>query len=328
MSETTSAEAAVRVSTLRWRPAWNLSGVRDLGVLVTALVLFIVLSLNASAFLSQQNLLNLLEQWAPIGILALGGTVVIVTGGFDLSIGSMFALSSVVSVMVAQQSVPLGLVAGTAAGIACGLVNGVLGTFGRMNVFVATLGTSIVFTGLAARLSNGKIQAVSDPGFGFVNQRVLGVAISGWLFALAIVACSVYLRQTSYGRRTYAIGGNEEAARLAGVRVYAVRICAFAIAGLGAGLAGVIVASQSLSASSEGYLGTQFNAWTAMLIGGNSLAGGEGAVWRTVVGVLILALVHNGFNLLGVDPLYQQGLTGLILLVAVGLDALVRRRSG
>lgn len=195
-----------------------------------------------------------------------------------------------------------------------------------MNVFVATLGTSIVFSGLAQRVSNGNIETVGNPGFGFANNDVLGINVSILLFVLATIACAVFLRRTSFGRHTYGVGGNAEAARLAGVRVGAVRICAFTIAGLGAGLAAVVVASQSISANSQGYLGTQFDAWTAMLIGGNSLAGGEGVVWRTVIGVLILALINNGFNLLGVDPLYQQVITGVILLASIGLDALVRKR--
>lgn len=314
------------------RPWGRLAGpsigdVRNLGVLVTLAALFIVLSLTSDAFLTERNLLNILEQWAPIGILVLGGAVVIITGGFDLSVGAMYALSGVVSVVVAQHTgVALGVLAGVATGTVCGLVNGVLGTFARMNVFVATLGSSIVFAGLATRISDGSIQAVSDPGFGFANDKFLGIAVSIWMFLAAIVACSVYLRRTSYGRRTFAIGGNAEAARLAGVRVFSVRICAFMIAGLGAGLGAVIVASQSLSADGSSFTGVQFNAWTAMLIGGNSLAGGEGAVWRAVVGVLILALVNNGFNLLGVDPLWQQVLTGVILLAALGLDSLVRRK--
>jgi ribose transport system permease protein len=329
MSDAPVADPSVARVPRRWTrfAGPSFGDLRDLGVLVTLAVLFIVLSLTSDAFLTQRNLLNILEQWAPIGMLALGGAVVIITGGFDLSIGAMYALAGVVSVVVTQHTdVAVGVLAGVATGTACGLINGVLGTFGRMNVFVATLGSSIVFAGLATRISDGSIQAVDDSAFGFANDKLLGIAVSIWMFIAAIAVCSIYLRRTSYGRRTYAIGGNAEAARLAGVRVFSVRICAFVIAGLGAGLGAVIVASQSLSADGSRFTGVKFDAWTAMLIGGNSLAGGEGAVWRTVVGVLILALVNNGFNLLGVDPLWQQVLTGLILLGALGLDALVRRK--
>jgi len=309
------------------RPQLEIAQLRDYGIVVVLVVLFVVLSFASDVFLTQRNLLNILEQWAPVGAMAVGLTVVVLVAGFDLSIGAIFALAGVVAVSVAQTDPVLGMAAGLGAGLVLGLINGALATFGRMNDFVATLGTSIVFGGAAVAATGGTIQTVDDNGFGSLSNDFLGMSLSIWIVAIFAFVCSLLLTRTTFGRHIYAVGGNEEAARLAGVRVHRVRAAAYTIAGISAGVAAVLIASRSLSANANNGTTTAFSVWTAVLLGGNSMVGGRGSVWRSIVGVLLLALIGNGFNLLGIDPLYQQVVTGGILLIAVGVDAWVRKRG-
>ena len=307
---------------------FRIERMRDFGILFALVLLFAVLSLTSSVFLTTTNLLNILEQWAPTGIMALGGTFVLITGGFDLSIGAIFTMSSIVAVIVSNAVDPaVGVLAGVACGAACGIGNGLMATYGKMNVFTTTLGTSIAVAGLAAAITGGTIQTPTDAGFGFMANNFLGVNLAIWVFAVVAVASSFLLIRTVLGRYTYAVGGNEEASRLAGVNVKNIRLIALGLSGLGGGIAGVIVASSSISASASSNSDVAFNVWTAMLLGGNSMWGGEGTVWRCLVGVALMALISNGFNLLAVDPLYQQVATGAILLGAIGLDAWTRPSS-
>ncbi|MGW0163021.1 ABC transporter permease [Mycobacterium sp. NPDC003323] len=300
--------------------------VRDLGVLGAVVALFLALALTSPAFLSLPNLMNVATQWAPVGIMALGASAILLTAGFDLSTGAMYVVAGIAAVTVAAAgSVPLGIVAGIVTGTVLGAINGVLGTYGRMNVFVATLATSIVFGGAAVAVTGGTVQIATDPDYAFALARPLGVTVPVWCFLAVVVATWFIFSKTTTGRYLYATGGNEEAARLAGIRTRPVRLFAFVFAGMTAGISAVLVSSGSMSAGTSSGTAMAYNVWTAMLIGGNSMAGGEGAVWRTVAGVALLALLQNGFNLLGVEPLYQQIATGLVLLLAIGVDAWARR---
>jgi ribose transport system permease protein len=296
-------------------------------VLVGLAGLFITLSIASDVFLTQRNLLNILQQWAPVGIMTMGATVVLIGKGFDLSIGGIFTLSGITAVAVAAEvSVPLGILAGMGAGALLGLLNGLLVTAVRINAFVATLGTSIVFSGFAAGVTGGTIQTVRDQSYGFVSNELLGVRLSTWMMFAVFLALTLVLAKTTAGRYTFAVGANEEAARLAGVRVNSIRTWGFVVSGLAAGIAAVITSSRSLTADAGGGDMVAWQVWTAMLIGGNSMLGGEGAMWRALAGVFLLALIGNGFDLLGVNPLYQQVATGSILVLAVGLDALGRSK--
>jgi ribose transport system permease protein len=311
---------------LATRTHQSAGAVRDYGILMAIVALAVALSFASSAFLSYANLLNLAYQWAPVCLMALGGTFVLISGGFDLSIGGIFAVSGVVAVLVTNAiGVEIGLLAGILAGAGLGLFNGLLVAVLRMNVFVATIGSSIVFTGLAAQLTNGGVLITTASGFGIIGgDEVLGVQLPIWIMLVAIVACAVLLNRMAIGRYVRAIGGNIEAARLSGVRTEAVRTFAYVLSGLGGGLAGVIVVSISSSANSASFSAAQFNVWTALLLGGNAVTGGEGAIWRTVAGVVLLALIGNGFILLDIDPLLQQVITGGILLSAVAFDMRIR----
>lgn len=315
--------------------AWSLPALRErvsprnLGIVAAFLALFILLSVVSDAFLTERNLLNILDQWAPTGIIACGATLVIIAGGFDLSVGAVFAVCGIVAAMAANATSPaLGLIAGIGLGLGFGVVNGLVTTVGRVNTFIGTLASSIIIRGLAIAITGGFILSADAESFTSLGRsEFLGAKVSVYIFAAVIVLSAFLLRLTPFGRHAYAAGGNAEAARLAGVRVDLVRATTFAISGLLAGLAGVIVASRTGSGQSLAGTGIEFTAIAAVVIGGNSIFGGEGAIWRTVLGVLLLAMIGNGFNLIGVDPTYQQMVQGGIILGAVAIDAWTRRRS-
>ena len=194
---------------------------------------------------------------------------------------------------------------------------------GRINPLIATLSMSFIVSGLASKVTSGNlIVLTSQPKYAKIAQTVfLGVRTSIWIALAALLVLGIVLSRTTIGRYLYAAGGNPEAARLAGVRVTGVRILAFAASGMAAALAGVIDTSRVLSAQSSSGDTLAFTVLAGIVVGGTSILGGEGAIWRTVLGVLFIALVGNGFDLLGLDPLYQQITLGVILLAAVGLDA-------
>jgi ribose transport system permease protein len=304
----------------------DFGALRDYGIVISFVALFIVLSFASPHFLTQTNLLNILNQNAPVGLIAVGGTLVLIAGGFDLSVGAIFALSGVIATeMATRVGTTEAILLGVLAGLACGVCNGALTTVGRINPFIATLSTQIMIRGVALAITGGFLIVVADPGFTSLGNGGLGevkYAILVWLgFALA---CGFLLQWTSFGRHVYAAGGNPEAARLSGVRVSWVRATTFAISGLSAGLAGVIVASRSSTGQADAGIALELSAIAAIVIGGTSIFGGAGAIWRTILGVLLLALIGNGFNLLNVEAVYQQMFQGAIILAAVGIDAWAR----
>jgi ribose transport system permease protein len=319
---------AVKARRKDLRLEFTLGNIRDYAIVLATLAIFLTLTFSSDVFLTTRNLLNIGDQWAPVLFMALGGTVVVIAGGFDLSIGAIFAISGIAAVKIAEStSAEVGILAAILVGTGVGLANGFLVTVLRMNVFVATIGMSIVVAGLATVITEGSIVTTTAPHFDFLGStEFLGVRLSIWIALAAIVLASMMLNRTALGRYVRAIGGNVEAARLSGIRTEWVRATTFGLSGLGGGLAGALVASRTASANANAFTGTQYDVWTALLLGGNSFVGGEGAIWRTVIGVLLLALIRNGFNLLEVDPLYQQVATGVILLSAVAIDMQVRRR--
>jgi ribose transport system permease protein len=303
------------------------SSVRDMGVLVIFLGLFLFLSFSSDAFLTQTNLLNILDQWAPIGIIACAATIVIIGGGFDLSVGAIAAIAAVVAARVSNSyGVEVGFIAALISGVGLGLANGLIVTIGRVNSFILTLATGIMFRGAAVALSGGMLLTVDDSSFTELGQgEALGVKWTIWLFGLVAISSGFLLTRTMFGRYVKAIGGNVEAARLSGVRIDVIRTVAFTLSGLAGALAGLIVASRVGTGQAQIGTGFELTAIAAVVIGGTSIAGGQGAIWRTIVGVLLLALIGNGFNLLAIDPTYQDIVQGLIIVVAVVADVWLRR---
>ena len=301
---------------------------RDYGIAYAFIALFIGLSFASGSFLEFRNMSNILDQWAAIGLLACGETICIIAGVFDLSVGANVSVSGVVACKVANSTSPtLGLFAGAATGLGLGIANGIVIDRTRINSFIGTLATSIVIGGLAIIITGGLIQTVINPSFGHVGQDSLfQITYPGWVFLLFAVVTAVLLGRTTFGRYVYAVGGNVEAARLSGVRVGVIRGACFAISGLAAGIAGVLLASRMQSAAANLGSGMELTAISAAVVGGTSILGGEGAIWRGVLGTLLLAIIGNGFNLLNIDTTYQQIVQGGLILLAVAADQLARRR--
>ncbi|HTT00359.1 MAG TPA: ABC transporter permease [Streptosporangiaceae bacterium] len=306
-----------------------LARLRRGGIIFPFLVLFIVLSVASGPFFTKVNLLDILDQQASTLIIAAAGTLVLVAGGIDLSVGATYALAGVTATELAA-SPALAILAGVAVGLGVGLVNGVITTIFRINSLIATLAMSFVVSGLASLATSGNlIIAYSHPGFAdLARTSFLTVYTSTWTMVAAVALLAVVLSRTTAGRYMYAAGSNAEAARLAGVRVQLIKLITFVISGGAAALGGVIDASRVLSAqASNGETALTFTVLAGIVVGGTSILGGEGAIWRTIVGVLFIALIGNGFDLLGLNPLYEQITLGGILLIAVGADAWSRLRA-
>lgn len=305
---------------------------RSGAILLPFVVLFVTLSVASGPFLTRTNLLNILDQQSSILIIAAAGTLVLVSGSIDLSVGATYGLSGVIAAEIAgHHSVLLAFVIAILAGVGVGLVNGVVVTFFRINPLIATLAMSFILEGLATRITSGNLVVVTTPSFAdLARPSFLGVHVSVWIALVVLIAAGFLLARTTLGRYTYAVGGSREAARLAGIRVNGIKILAFALSGGAAAIGGAIDASRVLSAQATTQDSLTFTVLAGIVVGGTSILGGEGAVWRTVVGVLFIALVGNGLNLLGLDPLYAEIVLGVLLLVAVGVDAWsksIRRRT-
>jgi ribose transport system permease protein len=310
-------------SLLRW------TRLRDYGIVLAFVALFVALSLSTDTFLRTRNLLNILDQSAPVGIIACAVTICIIAGVFDLSTGSIFGVAAVVACKVANQVDPVvGIGVGILTGLVLGIVNGVLVHATRINSFIGTLATSIAFRGLAIITTGGMIVTVTNPTFGLLGRSdLLGAKYTVWVFGVFFLITAFLLARTTFGRAVYAAGGNAEAARLSGIRVGLVRGSCFALSGLAAGIAGVLSASRTSSAQADLGTGLELAAIAAAVVGGTSILGGEGAVWRGVLGVLTLATIGNGFDLLNIDTTYQMIVQGGLILIAVAADQLLRRRT-
>lgn len=302
----------------------------DNGALTALIVLVIALSALSGDFLTTDNLLNIGVQAAVTAILAFGVTFVIVSAGIDLSVGSVAALSATVLAWSAtQHGVPvvLAVLLAIATGIACGLVNGFLIAYGKLPPFIATLAMLSVGRGLSLVISQGSPIPFPD------SVSHLGDTLGGWLpvpvlvmVVMGLIAALV-LGRTYIGRSMYAIGGNEEAARLSGLRVKKQKLAIYALSGVFAAAAGVVLASRLSSAQPQAADGYELDAIAAVVIGGASLAGGTGKASGTLIGALILAVLRNGLNLLSVSAFWQQVVIGVVIALAVLLDT-VRRKAG
>ncbi|MEU1008466.1 substrate-binding domain-containing protein [Streptomyces sp. NPDC005890] len=302
----------------------------DNGALTALIVLVVALSALSGDFLTTDNLLNIGVQAAVTAILAFGVTFVIVSAGIDLSVGSVAALSATVLAWSAtSHGVPvvLAVLMAVATGVVAGLVNGFLIAYGKLPPFIATLAMLSVGRGLALVISQGSPIAFPD------SVSHLGDTLGGWLpvpvlvmVVMGLLAAFV-LGRTYIGRSMYAIGGNEEAARLSGLRVHRQKLAIYALSGVFAAVAGVVLAARLSSAQPQAADGYELDAIAAVVIGGASLAGGTGKASGTLIGALILAVLRNGLNLLSVSAFWQQVVIGVVIALAVLLDT-VRRKAG
>ena len=303
--------------------------VREYGIVGAAVALFALLSVQTTNFLSLTNLRNIVDQQAPILLVAAFVTLALIAGCLDVSVAAVYVLAPLVALTVENAGAGPGAVvlAGLGTGLACGAVNAVVVTRLRIPAFIGTLATSFVFFGLGYVVSDASILRPVDLSIRDVAaQPFLGLTTFAWLSIVAVAIAALLLTGTRFGRQLYAVGGNEEAARLAGVRVGRVRTLALLLTGAAAGVAGTLNALRTLTAQATDDVTLVFTVIAAVVVGGTSIAGGAGTVWRTVVGVLFLAMLVNGFNLNGVDPVYQRIVQGLVILLAVGVDSWSRER--
>lgn len=291
------------------------------GMLWVLVVLVIVAQNLYPTFLTVDNLRNMMSQNAPAAIIAVGMTFVIIGGGFDLSVGAVYGLGAVTfAKMTSHLSLGINLVVVALVGIAAGLINGLIITKFKVNPFVATLGTSSLFLGAGFIYSNN-YPVVAEAGSDWLGAgRFLGVPISGFVMVLVFLAGGVLLSRTTFGQSVRAVGGNGEAARLAGLRVNTVRCTTYVLTGALAAVAGSIDTSKLSSGQADQGAALPLLTIAIVILGGTSLSGGEGAMWRTVVGLLIIATMTNLFDSLAVTTAVQLVAQGAVLIAAVSFD--------
>lgn len=302
--------------------------VRQYGVLIIIVVMLIGLSLLSSSFLTPRNLLNILNQSTPLFIMSCALTLVIIGGGFDLSTGAIFGVAAVGSGWIAVHIDPyLAIAAAPLIGLVLGSINGIIITAFNVHSFLVTLATSLVYRGMAILITDGKLIPVRIEQFSWLGRskiELLNVAVIVMLCFMGLMM--FILNRTTLGRAIFAVGGNEEAALLSGIRTNLVKTLTFSISGAAAGLAGVITVSRLSMGEPQAGTGLEFEAIAAVILGGTSIMGGAGAVWRSMAGVLLMALIGNGFNILNVNPFFKDLTTGVIIVLAVALAATGNRR--
>lgn len=298
------------------------------------IVLIIVFSVSSSNFLQFSNIVGILMSTAVIGVLALGSTFVIITGGIDLSVGTVMTLSAVMTgvfITFWGMPVPIGVIGGILTGALCGFLSGVFVSKLKIPPFIATLAMMMVAKGLALVISGAKPIYFTDKhaeGFSKISLgSVFGVPFAVFIFFGAAIIGSILLSRTIIGRYNFALGSNEEATRLSGVNVNFWKIVIYTITGTFTGLAGVLIASRLNSANPALGQGYELEAIAAVVIGGTSLSGGKGTITGTVIGALIMSVLTNGLRILSVPQEWQTVVVGLVILLAVYTDILRRRKS-
>jgi ribose/xylose/arabinose/galactoside ABC-type transport system permease subunit len=302
---------------------------RDYGSLLGLLVIAAVLGALSDRFLTGSNLVNVARQVSINAIVAAGMTVVIITGGIDLSVGSTIALAGCTALTAAAAAGDLlGMGAGLLAGGLVGFLNGGLVAWGRVPPFIATLATMTIVRGAALVLTNGEPIVKSEGIYLWLGQASVGpVPVPILLMIAVLFGAHWFLARTRWGIYVYAVGGNAEAARLVGISLVGVQILAYTIAGLLSGLAGLVLAARLSSAQPNTGVGFELDAIAAVVLGGTSLMGGEGTIWGTTVGAFIIGVLNNGFNLLNVSPFYQLIAKGVVIILAVLVDQVLKART-
>lgn len=306
--------------------------VQKYGIVIALLLACLVLSLISSNFLTGRNALNVLRQTSINGVLAIGMTFVILTRGIDLSVGSVVALTGVVAASFATTAsngmIPgapwpavVALAIGISVGMGCGAISGVIVSRFRVPAFVATLGMLSAARGLTLLYSGGRPVPGLSAGFRWIGTGdVLGIPVPILVLLAVFAGAWFVLSQTRFGRHVYAVGGNPHAAKVSGLPVERIRLLVYVISGGLAGLAGMILAARTGSALPQAGVAYELDAIAAVVIGGTSLAGGVGRVTGTLVGALLIGVMNNGLDLMGVESYYQQVIKGVLIVAAVMLD--------
>jgi ribose/xylose/arabinose/galactoside ABC-type transport system permease subunit len=301
---------------------------RRFGTLIGLLGLCAVLWALTPHFLTVSNLLNIAQQTSVNAIVAVGMTYVILSGGIDLSVGSIVAAAGVVlgTLLHAEQPLPVAIAASIAAGVGCGAANGALVSWGRLPPFIVTLGMMSVARGAALVFTEGRPVSGFDAGFRSLATGSVGfVPAPVVVMILVYIAAHLVLTRTTFGRYVYAIGGNEEATRLSGVNVRAHKTAIYGVSGLTSAVAAIILTARLNSAQPIAGMMYELDAIAATVIGGTSLMGGDGSLAGTLVGALIMGVLRNGLNLLGVSSFLQQIVIGAVIVGAVLVDTLLKR---
>ena len=304
-------------------PAGGLRRIFDVqqwGIVFVLIALVIIISIAAPVFLSPRNLRNVLQQVSTLGILSMGVTVLMISGGIDLSVGSAISTVAVVAGTMLKAGIPaeIAILAGLVLGCVIGSVNGMLAAFTKAHPFILTLGTMTILQGVAILITQG--YPINDLGtrFAYIGGAMIGpIPFIVILFFLVMIVCGLLLRYLRIGRLAYAIGGNEYTAYLAGIPVKRYKILFYVICGFFTGMAGLVLASRISSALPTLGTGFEMNSIGAAVIGGIPLTGGRGNVLGTLTGVLLLGIIGNGLNLLHVDASFQYVVTGLVIIIAV-----------
>ena len=301
------------------------------GPLFGLIAIVIVLSILSPYFLTVTNLLNILSQMSSIGIMAVGAVLVIIIGGIDLSVGSVVALTSISTGFLYQTAkLPfvLALVIGLALGALVGLVNGILTTFGKLQAFIATLATMSAAAGLALYITGGNpINGFPEWFQNVTSATIFGLPLQGLILVAVFVLASFWLRYRPSGRALYAIGGNEEVARLSGLPIRRIKITVYVIAGFLAAFAGALITSRLDSAQPTAGTADLLSVIAVVVIGGASLAGGSGSMLGTFVGLLVIGVLNNGLSLLNVNPNLQPVVLGAVIVAAVMTDRRAQKRQ-
>ncbi|WP_125588940.1 ABC transporter permease subunit [Companilactobacillus jidongensis] len=301
--------------------------VGKMGPLLALIVLVILVTVLSPGFIQPNNLLNLLRQVSINAVIAFGMTFVILTGGIDLSVGSILALTGAVTATLLSTGISpvIALLAGIALGSLLGFVNGLLIAYGKAAPFIATLATMTIFRGATYVFTNGNPITGTKMNDSFLFQfmgrgYLLGIPFPIFIMAIVYLVLYLLLHKTTFGRKTYALGGNENAAFIAGVKTKMVTIWIYTISGLMAAIAGIILTSRLSSAQPDAGTSYEMDAIAAVVLGGTSLAGGKGRIFGTLIGALIIGTLNNGMNLLGISSFYQQIVKGIVIIIAVLLD--------
>ncbi|MCY6485196.1 ribose ABC transporter permease [Clostridium aestuarii] len=287
------------------------------------LLLCIIMSISSPRFSGISNIKNVLTQVSVNATIAVGMTFVILTGGIDLSVGSTLAISGAVAATIVKTNgnVFLAVAAAIVIGAGVGLINGIFVSKGKVQAFIVTLATMTVFRGVTQVYTNGTPVSGLGKKFGVIgNNNLAGIPIPVIITLIVFLIAFYFLSQTKFGRYLYALGGNEDSARLSGINTDKIKTMVYVISGITAAISGIIVTSRIGSASATAGGGYELDAIAAVVLGGTSLAGGEGSIAGTIIGALIIGVLNNGLNLMNVSPYYQLIVKGVVILLAVMVD--------
>lgn len=299
------------------------------GIIIALVLMVVTLSIISPVFLRFENIFNILRQISINGYLAIGMTFVVLTGGIDLSVGSIAAISGIMAASVArnhQYPVILAVVVGLGVGLLFGFINGFIVARFEVAPFIVTLGMMSVARGMTFIYSDGRPIPGLKPAFNDIaGSYIFGVPTPVIILAVVVIIAGVVLYKTKFGRYVFAIGGNEKASMISGLNVRRVKMAVYSVSGLLAGLAGVILASRVTAGLPQSGQSYELDAIAAVVIGGTSLSGGKGKLWGTIVGFLLIGVMNNGLDLMNVSSYYQQVVKGLIIILAILLDKAVNK---